>query len=306
MSGRIILGIANPALDSDGHVAAGTTLTFYQNLTTTPQTVYSAADLLTPLTNPLTCDAAGRFPMIWAPASTTYSVKLSIPGEAPITYDNIYVTSANAFTSSTQQYLNSGTSLTYHTPVGCRRIRIRMKAGGGGGAASGTIGLTVGANGTDTVFNAVHAAAGIGATSSSGTIGGQSGVGVANFRLPGAPGQGARFGIVGTTYMWAGGNGGGNGGGVDALGSGGISAGSNSGGGGGGGGFTGTGTFSSLNSLAWTAGGSEGEYVELIIYNPAATYTYTVGQGGIGGTTSGGGSNGGSGGSGWILVDEDY
>lgn len=93
MAGRIILGTANPSLGSNGKIAAGSTLTFYQNLTTTPATVYNAIDLLTPLANPLTCDASGEFPQVWAPSLTAYSVKWSRPGLSDITYDNIFVTS---------------------------------------------------------------------------------------------------------------------------------------------------------------------------------------------------------------------
>lgn len=308
MAGRIILGFANPALDADGRVAASTTLTFYQNLTTTLQAIYTGADLLTPLLNPLTCDAAGRFPMIWAPAASTYSVKLTIPGETPITYDNIYVTSANSITSSTRQTASSGTNATYTTPANVRQLRIRLKGSGGGGAGSSNGGFNSGLNGTDTVFNAIHASGGIGATTNSGTPPPGPGTGTASVRITGAPGQGARFGIVGNTYYFSGGNGGGNGGGADGFGLAGLNGTANTGGGGAGGGFTGTTTFSSLNNLVWTSGGSEGEYVEMIINNPAAgaTYIYTVGQGGAGGVAGASGTAGGNGGSGYIIVDEYY
>lgn len=96
MAGRIILGIANPALDANGKVDAGATLTFYQNLTTTPQSIYADFGLSTPLTNPLACDAAGRFPEIWAPTGNVYSVKWTPTGASPITYDYIIPTSASS------------------------------------------------------------------------------------------------------------------------------------------------------------------------------------------------------------------
>lgn len=89
MAGRIILGIANPALDSNGEVDSTATLTFYENGTTTLQSVYTAEDLLTPLANPLPCDAAGRFPQVWAPDGDIYSVKWAPTGASPITYDDI-------------------------------------------------------------------------------------------------------------------------------------------------------------------------------------------------------------------------
>jgi hypothetical protein len=93
MAGRILIGTANPSLDSNGEIAASSTLTFYENLSTTLATVYTGIDLLTPLANPLTCDASGQFPQVWAPSLTAYSVKWSRPGLASITYDNIYVSS---------------------------------------------------------------------------------------------------------------------------------------------------------------------------------------------------------------------
>lgn len=90
MAGRIILGTANPSLDGNGAPVAGSTLTFYQNHTTTLQSIYTAIDLMTPLVNPLTCDASGEFPQIWGPDSIPYSVKWVRPGEADVTFDDIY------------------------------------------------------------------------------------------------------------------------------------------------------------------------------------------------------------------------
>lgn len=127
MAGRIILGIFNPALDSNGDVAAGTTLTFYENLTTTLQSIYDDPDLLTPLDNPLECDAAGRFPEIWGPNGSVYSVKVEVPGESAITYDNIALT---ADPNPADQYLfpsrwkpdapaNAEVLIKWNVPVAC-------------------------------------------------------------------------------------------------------------------------------------------------------------------------------------------
>lgn len=55
--------------------------------------------------------------------------------------------------------------------------------------------------------------------------------------------------------------------------------------------------------IPWTGGGA-GEYVEFIIENPAATYTYTVGLGGAGG--AGTSAAGGNGADGRIIVEEHY
>lgn len=93
MAGRIILGTANPSLDDNGEIAAGSTLTFYDTLTTTLASIYDGSSLATPLANPLTCDASGEFPQVWGPSLAAYSVKWSRPGLADITYDNIFVTS---------------------------------------------------------------------------------------------------------------------------------------------------------------------------------------------------------------------
>lgn len=89
MAGRLIIPPTNPSLDANGLVAAGSTLTFYQNGTTTLVSIYTAPDMATPLANPLTCDAAGRFPQVWADDTVLYSVKWTVPGASPVTYDNI-------------------------------------------------------------------------------------------------------------------------------------------------------------------------------------------------------------------------
>jgi len=95
MASRIILGVANPSLDSNGHPVAGSQLTFYQNNTTTPQSVYTSSTLATPLANPLTCDAAGIFPPIWVADATGYSVKWSRPGFADVTFNDIFGAATN-------------------------------------------------------------------------------------------------------------------------------------------------------------------------------------------------------------------
>lgn len=103
MAGRLILGIFNPALNANGVVDSGCTLTFYANGSTTVlQTIYADAALQTPLANPLACDAAGRYPMIWGADGAVYSVKVSPTGVTPITYDNIGLA---ADPNSATQYL---------------------------------------------------------------------------------------------------------------------------------------------------------------------------------------------------------
>lgn len=94
--GRIVLGIANPALDTNGNVDSLATLTFYLNNTTTPQAVYTDSTLGVALSNPLSPDAAGRFPAIWAPDLTFYTVKWTPNGASPITYNDIQNTNGTA------------------------------------------------------------------------------------------------------------------------------------------------------------------------------------------------------------------
>lgn len=203
-------------------------------------------------------------------------------------------TDVRAATLPTRQILTSGTGATYTTPAGCRQLRIRMLGGGGGGGGADT-GAGAGASGGTTIFNSIEAAGGSGGAATSGAIGaagGSGGAGSASLRRRGEPG-GPGNNDTGT----AAGNGGGEGAGRGSSeGSGvGSAASANSGGGGGGGGGSG--------ASGGRPGGGQGEYVELIINSPSATYTYTIGAGGAGGA---GTQGGGAGGSGVIIVDEIY
>lgn len=193
-------------------------------------------------------------------------------------------------TTPTVQSFTSGTSLTYTTPAGATWLRVRVVGGGGGGSAGGAGGTTS--------FNSVTAIGGTAGTahaSSSpgqGGAGGTGGAGSATLRIAGTSGLGGTVGSsLGASTGGAGGNapyfsGGGNGGNSGGAGS------ANTGGGGGAGGNGG--------SLGAEGGGGSGEYYELIIGAPAATYTYSVGAGGTAG------SNGAAGAAGRIVVEEFY
>lgn len=196
-------------------------------------------------------------------------------------------------TLPTIQVLTSGTGATYNTPTGCRQLRIRMVGGGGGGGADNT---NNGANGTASVFNSIAAAFGVGgsADTTTGAAGGSGGAGSATFRIDGGNGGGPTC----TQNSFCGGAGGVSnfgGSGAAALNAAGGAAKANSGSGGAGGGG---------GSGAGGGGGGAGEYLELIINSPAASYTYTVGAGGNGGAA--GGRAGGNGGTGLIIVHEFY
>lgn len=61
-----------PALDANGLTISGATLTFYATGTTTLQNVYADSGLVTPLTNPVTANAAGVWPAIYLNDALTY------------------------------------------------------------------------------------------------------------------------------------------------------------------------------------------------------------------------------------------
>lgn len=88
-AGRIIIGCCNPTFTANGQIDAGATLTFYENGTTTPQSIFSDAGLGTPLDNPLPCDAAGLFVTVYADVTADYSVKWTRTGSTPITFNDV-------------------------------------------------------------------------------------------------------------------------------------------------------------------------------------------------------------------------
>ncbi len=179
---------------------------------------------------------------------------------------------------------------TYTTAVGAKWIKARVRGAGGSGGGDST-----GGAGANTSFNAIVAAPGSGGgmkdTAGGGALGGAGGTGgagAADLRRPGARGQ---TGSTSNGTAGVGGSGGGAGGTGSIAGAGGSAA-ANSGGGGGG-----HGDVSATDGGG--GGGGEGEYVEIIISNPTATYAVVIGAGG---TVSGGGS----GGSGHVSVEEHY
>lgn len=127
MAGRLIVQPINPSLDANGLVASGSTVTVYQNGTTTLVSLYTAPDLLTPLANPLTCDSAGRFPQIWVAATMPYSVKWTIPGASPITYDNI---EALIYSGSQPSFSSGLKTDTIYELTATRGVAIQGATGG--------------------------------------------------------------------------------------------------------------------------------------------------------------------------------
>jgi len=194
---------------------------------------------------------------------------------------------------------NSGSG-TYATPAGAAYLIVRMIGGGGGGGGSGTGGaVTAGGVGGDTSFNGIVAKGGSGGgLSNAGTApgaggaGGSGGTGAAYLRLPGATGgtgaqSNAQYPVpisgIGASSPFGGG-------GISGLAPG--STGS--------GGAGAPGVASA--SLAAGGGGGAGEYVELQINNPAATYSFAVGAGGSAGGAGTSGTAGFAGASAVIVV----
>lgn len=215
----------------------------------------------------------------------------------------------------TVQRLTSGTAQTYTLPAGVKYLLVKMIGGGGGGGGSGTTNGTAAGDGVDTTFGTslLTAKGGSkGARDSNGGAGGVAGTVAAPastiFNIVGGRGGGTGdqatspvTGIGGG--MGGGGFFGGNGGGGTTGGGGsgvGTDAATNSGGGGGGA------AGARITNVTGGSGGGSGNYVQALIENPAPTYTYTVGGGGVGQLAGTSGNAGGAGGSGVIVVEEYY
>jgi hypothetical protein len=209
----------------------------------------------------------------------------------------------------TVQKLTSGTAATYTTPANVAYIRVRAVGQGGGGAGSGTAAGTVATAGSTTTFGSSL----LTATGGSPGVYGQAAGGVGGTPTVSSPAIGSGLtGTMGGGYSYSGQTGiyyaGASGGAAPffgGAGSGGAGAGgaglANTGGGGAGG--AGINTSASQNG----GGGGSGAFVEAIIPNPSATYTYTIGSAaGAAGAAGTGGNAGGAGGSGYIEITEYY
>lgn len=239
-----------------------------------------------------------------------------------LTCVNLAVTTAAGWTTqsttfSTQRITATG-AFTYTTPLGAKRIRIRMKGSGGStqGSSTDATGGAAGA-GTATSFNSITAVNGSNSGQSaggkpSGGSGGTGGAGATVIRLAGAMGGPQPISYATATNVYIlGGIGAGTGGALTrdptAYGNAnGVAGVANTGGGASGAGLTTSLAFAGASG-GWTSGGGgEGEYVEFDIFSPAATYSGVVGAAGAGGTAGTGGAPGAQGGSGFVEVDEYY
>jgi hypothetical protein len=225
--------------------------------------------------------------------------RLLLPGDMlEYTDQGGFTGSAELRLPTTQTFL-SGSGI-YTTPAGVKWFEVRLKAGGGGGAGGGntTLGPAATAGGNST-FGPFAAQGGQPGNVNYSGVGGSASGGLENI-------QGASGGPCGsgsTTTGAAGGCGGGAGGGVGIY----ISAGGNGAANSGGGGAGGACVADPVQPITSGGGGGEGGYCYGTIFNPAATYSYAVGPGGVAQNGAPGtGYNGGNGGSGRILVIEHY
>ena len=208
--------------------------------------------------------------------------------------------STSAGQNMTRTVLTSGSG-TYYPPAGATQLRIRMVGGGGGGGGSYST-STGGTNASPTVFGSTSA------------WGGNGGNGADQSPYQGGTGGGTSYSASnGGNYITcvqggAGGSGGNNGvssaGGNSAFGGGGLGSYSGIGGAGatntGGGGGAGSNGTSNPNG----SGGGAGQFCDLVINNPSASYSYSISTGATGGTATN--YSGGTGASGIEIIDEAY
>jgi hypothetical protein len=256
-----------------------------------------------PLTNPMS--VSGDI-IIGGSAGAATRLPIGTTGQILTVVAGLPAWATRTSSQLTVQRFISGTSATYTTPAGCVQIRVKMIGAGGGGGPNGTSGTVAGGKGGDTSFAGNTAAGGNGGTASSAAVIQPGATGNANtfsvgtlvWDVTGTSGGVAAVGGASPTANGQSGFGGGgffNGGGKPVSGSTNGVAGTAPGGGGGGGGGT--------SSVFGGPGGASGSYLEFLISNPSATYSYTVGAAGTAGT---GAQNGGAGFRGEICVEESY
>ena len=255
--------------------------------------------------------SANTFIIANANAITTSGDDLSVTFKVPISGWSAATSSYVAYVSppTVQRITSSG---TYTTPANVKFLKVTAIGGGGGGAGcsnNGTNNPNTGGTGGSTLFGSLITAAG-----GTGGSTGSSGLGVSNtitaskiiIDANGASGSAGMTmnAVAGVGAAFTGGSGGnsifGGAGGSTAI-TAGIAGKVNSGSGGGGAGCG----FASNVYYAAGSGGASGSAAQIIIDNPAASYSVTIGAGGAGGSAQIG-SGGGAGGSGIVVVEEFY
>lgn len=81
---RIVIPNYMPALDLNGNPQAGAKVTFYANETTDLAAIYTSAALTVQHPNPITADASGVFPSIFADEDAEFSVAITDADDNPI------------------------------------------------------------------------------------------------------------------------------------------------------------------------------------------------------------------------------
>lgn len=107
-------GVAAQFFTNTGAVLTGGKLYTYAAGTTTPQTTYTSSNGLTPWTNPIVLDAAGRVPSggeIWLTDGVAYKFVLKDSTDVLIaTYDNITGINSNAISFTNSQEIQTATA----------------------------------------------------------------------------------------------------------------------------------------------------------------------------------------------------
>jgi hypothetical protein len=230
-------------------------------------------------------------------SNVSFSSQLSVPAAGIKFSDNTTITS-NANPNVTVYTSGSG---TYTTPTGAKYLQVFMVGGGGGGYGGSVTGAAgaVGGTGGNTTFGTSL----LTCNGSAGSIGGAAtiGSGPSGMAFSGGRGFSYTFNSSTVTNYLPGGNGastpfssGGAGGAPVGPG---LTPTANSGAGGGGG------SSGNNNDISGAAGGGAGGYINAIISNPSATYSYAIGAGGTGGAAgSVSAAAGGAGAAGVIYV----
>ncbi len=233
--------------------------------------------------------------------TSTYSITTvgtwPSPSDVALYPESKVLSDLSMVVAPTSQSFMSGSG-TYFTPTepSPLYLRVTMVGGGGGTSGAGAGATTPGTNGSDTSFGSFTAVGG------NTTInGGSGGSGTAVVRIPG--GYGSNAAQNGSFSI--GGNGGGSTLGYPTFPPMAVSPGTavagvapSSGYGAGAAGPTGD-----LATFGGVPGAGGGEYAEVVISSPAASYSYSVGAGGSAGT---GTVNGAAGGGGIVIVQEFY
>ena len=244
----------------------------------------------------------------WASLGTTWAAIAENTASIAAYIPNMCPTISTALVTGTGTGTGGFVSGTYTTPAGVRWLRVRMVGGGGGGGGSGTSGAGNGSAGGNTTFGTslLTAAGGGGGIEGNGGAGGSVTITGPTQIIAqvGGAGGGYQYTSQADNYIP------GAGGGHSVLGGGGNTANAatptgqagvtNSGGGG-----AGAGALPTSNVICKSGGGAGG-YIEAVIKDPSATYTYSVGAGGTAGSAGSSGYVGGVGGSGVIIIEEHY